>query len=153
MGRLGLLLVFGFLNFGALGIGSLFMGGGPSSDWYQQLNKAPWTPPGWLFGVAWTTIMLCFTFFMADLVMKEKSLWVWILFGVQFVTNIFWNYFFFNRHMTFIALVDLVVLTAIVWFMFFRFKGIVGMQSFFVTPYMIWLMIAVSLNAYAWLKN
>ena len=28
---------------------------GPGS-WYAGLDLAPWTPPGWLFGAAWTLL-------------------------------------------------------------------------------------------------
>ena len=53
------LFVFLLINFGALALGGLFTSDGVISDWYEQLNKAPWTPPGWVFGAAWTTIMVC----------------------------------------------------------------------------------------------
>jgi tryptophan-rich sensory protein len=59
------LVIFLFLNFGALAIGVTLMGDGASSDWYLQLNKAPWTPPGWSFGVAWTVIMIGFAIYMS----------------------------------------------------------------------------------------
>lgn len=153
MGRLGLILVFALLNFGALGVGGILMGEGPSSEWYQQLDKAPWTPPGWVFGFAWFTIMICFSFYMADLFQKENSSLVLWLFGLQFVTNILWNYIFFNQHMVLLALVNLTILTSVVWLLFFKYRGIVGLQSYLVAPYMIWLLIAVSLNAYVWIKN
>ena len=39
-------IVFLFLNFGALALGGIFAGSGAGSDWYNELNKAPWTPPG-----------------------------------------------------------------------------------------------------------
>ena len=64
---------FLFLNFGALALGGLFAGSGAGSNWYAELNKAPWTPPGWVFGFAWTTIMLCFSVYMATLYTKTKS--------------------------------------------------------------------------------
>lgn len=153
MGRLGLILVFALLNFGALGVGGILMGEGPSSEWYQQLDKAPWTPPGWVFGFAWFTIMICFSFYMADLIQKENSSLVLWLFGLQFVTNILWNYIFFNQHMVLLALVNLTILTSVVWLLFFKYRGTVGLQSYLVAPYMIWLLIAVSLNAYVWIKN
>ena len=51
-------LVFLIVNFVALGLGGMFTGSGVVSDWYQQLNQAPWTPPGWVFGAAWTSIMI-----------------------------------------------------------------------------------------------
>ena len=56
------------LNFGALAIGSYFTASGASSDWYQNLNKAPWTPAGWVFGAAWTSIMICYSVYMAYLI-------------------------------------------------------------------------------------
>ena len=58
-------ILFLVLNFAALGVGGLYSEGGATSDWYNELNRAPWTPPGWVFGVAWTFIMLCFAVYMA----------------------------------------------------------------------------------------
>ncbi|NRA92357.1 MAG: tryptophan-rich sensory protein, partial [Psychroserpens sp.] len=58
-------LVFAVINFSALGLGTILMGNGATSSWYQQLNKAPWTPEGWVFGAAWFTVMLCFSAYMA----------------------------------------------------------------------------------------
>jgi len=57
-------ILFLVLNFGALAVASLFTGNGVASNWYQHLNKAPWTPPGWMFGLAWTTIMICFALYI-----------------------------------------------------------------------------------------
>lgn len=59
------IIIFLVINFAALGIGSIFTGSGVPSEWYQSLIKAPWTPPGWMFGAAWTSIMICFSIFMA----------------------------------------------------------------------------------------
>ena len=43
------------------------MGEGASSNWYENLNKAPWTPKGWVFGFAWTFLMTCFAIYLAKL--------------------------------------------------------------------------------------
>ena len=59
------IIIFLIINFAALGIGSFLMGEGPSGEYYQSTNKAPWTPPGWVFGAAWTLIMVCFSVYMA----------------------------------------------------------------------------------------
>ena len=66
-------LIFLFLNFGALAVGALLMIEGPLDAWYQSLNKAPWTPPGWVFGFAWTTIMICYSFYMSVLWKRNES--------------------------------------------------------------------------------
>ena len=47
-------LIFLLFNFIALGLGSWMMADGPNSIWYEELSKAPWTPPGWMFGTAWS---------------------------------------------------------------------------------------------------
>ncbi len=55
-------IIFLVINFAALALGSIFTSAGVSSDWYTNLNQAPWTPPGWVFGAAWTSIMIFFAF-------------------------------------------------------------------------------------------
>ena len=75
---------FLFLNFVGLAIGSSFTGNGVSSVWYQNLVKAPWTPPGWVFGAAWSSIMIFFAIFMAYLTFKNLSpKKVYALYAVQ----------------------------------------------------------------------
>ena len=86
------IILFLVINFTALVIGGIFTNSGVPSEWYQSLNKAPWTPPGWFFGAAWTTIMICFSVYMAyatEIVRTKKTLIV--LFSVQWVLNVLWN--------------------------------------------------------------
>lgn len=61
------IIIFLAINFAALAIGGLSTSTGVSSDWYQTLNKAPWTPPGWVFGLAWSLIMICYAVYLAKL--------------------------------------------------------------------------------------
>ena len=90
------LLLFLLINFAALGIGGLFTGDGVSSEWYANLNKAPWTPPGWVFGFAWTTIMLCYAVYMALLwPSTDDKVFLVSLFSAQFLLNVLWNPVFF----------------------------------------------------------
>ena len=67
------LILFLIINFGGLALGSWLMNNGPNSDWYLNLDKAPWTPPGWVFGAAWTTIMVCFSVYLVFLFIKNFS--------------------------------------------------------------------------------
>lgn len=154
MSKIVWILIFLVLNFGALGIGSLLMNNGPTSNWYINLNRAPWTPPGWMFGVAWTTIMICFSVYMANLILKNDSKnFIWIVFAIQFVLNISWNYFFFNKHLTIMGFVNILLLTIIVGYFLFNFKEIMKLSSLWIAPYFIWLLIASSLNLYIVIKN
>ena len=143
------LLIFFVLNFAALGIGGLFTGQGVPSDWYQSLAKAPWTPPGWVFGAAWTTIMLAFSFFMAFLWEKSNSKSnLILLYAVQWVLNVAWNPTFFYAHQVLLGFVLISLLTALVAFFLFRFMPVLRWKSLFILPYFVWLLIASSLNLY-----
>ncbi len=130
------------------------MGDGPNSDWYKSLAIAPWTPPGWVFGVAWITIMVCFTFYMAQLwEVMDKSKSVVYFFGLQWVLNVIWNPVFFHFHQIFLGLIVIVFLSGLVIYFLFGFWSQLKLKSLWVLPYALWLLIATSLNAYILLNN
>ena len=148
-----ILILFLIINFGALGIGGVLQGEGARSTWYQELNIAPWTPPGWMFGVAWTMIMICFSFYMAYLSGSQTTYFLYILFAVQLILNIIWNPLFFRYHQVFIAMLVISALLLVVGFFLFRYIKILEWKSLFILPYFIWLIIATSLNGYILVKN
>ena len=141
------------LNFSALGIGSWLMNEGPVSDWYSSLNKAPWSPPGWVFGFAWTTIMLCFSLYMSCLTRAIPSRKVFVLFAVQWVLNTSWNFVFFNRHWVLLGLLVLLLLTALLGYLMTAYKSLLKGHTLLVFPYFVWLLVAISLNAYVFFCN
>ncbi|QFZ53642.1 tryptophan-rich sensory protein [Oceanihabitans sp. IOP_32] len=146
-------IIFLVLNFSALAAGSWLMDSGAQSIWYSNLNKAPWTPPGWAFGVAWTTIMICFSIYMAFLYKLANGLKLRTLFFIQLVLNISWNFLFFNQHLISLALIDIFLLTTVIGTFLFKYKTILGYTSLLILPYFIWLCIATSLNAYILIYN
>lgn len=153
MKQIKLTLLFLVINFGGLAIGNWLMDNGPMTDWYANLNKAPWTPPGWVFGVAWTTIMICFSIYLGKLFLVDNSQKMKVLFFVQFVLNVSWNYLFFNQHWVFLGLVNITFLTALLCLYFFKFSTKINHYKYLILPYMIWLCIATSLNLYVLIYN
>ena len=147
------LFLFLLLNFGALYIGGLYTSKGVPSEWYLQLNKAPWTPPGWMFGVAWFTIMVCFSIYLTLLwpQTEQKNTFI-TLYILQLFLNILWNPLFFRFHYTVAALFTIVGLTILIALYIFRYYKPGGM-TLLLAPYFIWLLIASSLNAYIVFKN
>ncbi|WP_372754466.1 TspO/MBR family protein [Mariniflexile sp.] len=145
--------VFLVINFGALVIGTLLMNNGPQTDWYMQLNKAPWTPPGWVFGAAWSTIMLCFSVYMAYLYSALPNTKVIMLFIVQFILNVSWNFIFFNQHLVTFGLVVILGLTSIVTILMYNYAKQLKFKTLLILPYFLWLCIACSLNLYILLYN
>ena len=153
MKKTGLFVIFLCINFGALGVGSWLMNNGPITAWYLQLNKAPWTPPGWVFGAAWTTLMICFSIYMMFLYAKMNSTKVKTLFLIQILLNVSWNYAFFNQHQVSLALINIVLLTILIFYFLVGFRSQLKLKSLLVLPYFIWLCIATSLNYYIYTYN
>lgn len=145
-------LGFLFLNFIGLAIGSLWTDSGVTSEWYSQLNKAPWTPPGWVFGFAWTTIMVCLSVWNSILWNnKDKDLQT--LYYFSWVLNVLWNPIFFLYHNLVLSSFVILILTFLIGFLLHdsRLKG--GWSYLLLLPYFIWLNIASSLNIYSWIMN
>lgn len=147
------IILFLIINFSALVIGSWLMNDGPQTAWYQNLNQAPWTPPGWVFGVAWTTIMICFSIYMAYLYKLVPNNKLKILFTIQFILNVIWNYIFFNQHLIALGLICIFLLTVVVGIFLFNYYGKLKSKTILILPYFIWLCIATSLNAYILFNN
>jgi benzodiazapine receptor len=150
-------LVFLVINFGALALGALLMGGSPAeNEWYNNLNKAPWTPPGWVFGFAWTIIMICYSIYMARVFVEFKGKLLrqlMILFTLQFITNVLWNPLFFNWHLVLPALLVLTLLIVILVIIHLNFSGWRKFNNLLIAPYLLWLLIAFSLNLYVLILN
>lgn len=148
------LLLFGILNFSALALGGLFTGPGVRSDWYQHLQQAPWTPPGWVFGFAWTLIMVCYSFFLALKFTQNKfNRTEWIGYGLSWSLNVLWNPVFFHLHQTRIAIFLLSALLAELLREFLSAPKPLQTARFLLSPYILWLFIACSLNLYICLNN
>ena len=146
------IILFLIINFGALAIGRSFTDA--SSDWYQNLNKAPWNPADWVFGLAWTLIMICFSVFMAYLTkMNLNTKKIWILFSIQWILNVAWNLIFFKFHLITIGLIEISLLTSLITYLYIHFRKELKAKTLLIFPYLIWLFIASSLNAYIAIYN
>ena len=149
-------LIFLVLNFGALGLGSLLIGNITGNQWYTDLNKAPWTPPGWVFGAAWFSIMVAFSLYMyhvSGTVPANELRRLYLLYAAQWVLNVAWNPVFFRLHMVWPGLIVIVALTILVGYFLIWGKNVAGTQTLWVLPYFLWLLIATSLNGYIALRN
>ena len=155
--KAALILIFGVLNFVGLALGSMATGPGVASDWYAGLAKAPWTPPGWVFGAAWTTVMLGFTWFMAAAwhqLARGRGRQRWaVMFAAAWLLNVAWNPIFFGWQETEMALVEILALFATIALMAARAWPALGAAKWGIAPYLMWLTVAVSLNAYVVFQN
>jgi translocator protein len=150
-------ILFIVINFICLGIGNIPTMKGVLEDWYALGNQAPWTPPGWFFGVAWSTIMIAFGFYMTSVIdnlLKKEKKQIIILYVTSCILNILWCYLFFGSQLILIGLITIVILFILtLYFGYYALKIKKPLSFILVSPYFTWLAIATSLNAYFYIYN
>jgi benzodiazapine receptor len=146
------LLFFLLVNFSGLALGSLWTDPGVNSEWYQNIIKAPWTPPGFVFGFSWTLIMICFSIFKTNLYEKNDGSYNPIILLSWFL-NIIWNPLFFYLHWTWVSACVIILLTLVLGFLIHENRKRYKYQWLLLLPYFIWLNIATSLNLFTALVN
>ncbi len=152
----GVLITFILICFGVAWIGAQVSPGIASSEWYDQLNKPDWNPPGWLFGPVWTLLytMMAFAAWRIWKLLgftdgkKELS-----LFAIQLFLNGLWSQLFFNAQSPGLAFAEiLLLLTAIIATTIFFYKKD-SIAGWLMVPYILWVAFATVLNATIWLIN
>jgi len=147
MNRL-LLWLFLVINFGALTLWWALQWDWATSEWYMSLARAPWTPPGWVFWFAWTLIMICFSIYLARLFSLPYWWSLIVLYVMHLILNIAWSYTFFVQHDIVLALIIISLLFVTVLIFAFAYHHLQWLWTWLLAPYIVWLCIAISLNAY-----
>jgi translocator protein len=115
-------------------------------DWYLALSKPNWTPPGWVFPVAWTLLYLCMSASAARVAALPATGLALALWSVQIAFNTLWTPVFFGLHRIRAAMVIMVFLWSSVaaTLLAFAMHDITATLLFF--PYLVWVSIAAALN-------
>jgi translocator protein len=124
-------------------------------NWYENLVRAPWTPPNLTFPIVWTCLYALMGV-SAWLVFRDgfaDRRWALALFLFQLVLNGLWSWLFFGQHWVGLALVELIVLWFVVLATLFAFWSFSLLAGGLMIPYLLWLTIAISLNGYIWKAN
>jgi tryptophan-rich sensory protein len=136
-------LVFLFACMAAGLAGSLF----PPGRWYSELNKPVWTPPNWVFPVAWPILYLLMSYSGATLASLESAGSALALWALQISLNTLWTPVFFglkNLKLGLIIIFLLLMSVAISTYVFWLYSWIAGLLFL---PYLAWVTFAAALNA------
>jgi translocator protein len=125
--------------------------------WYDGLRKPSFTPPGYLIGIIWTSLFALMgisLFLVIDQSVNGQDVLVpFLLFAVQLILNITWNYFFFARRSPLLGLVEITLLWASIAATIVAFWGVSVIAALLLIPYIAWVSIAAALNASIWSQN
>ena len=134
--------------------GLLSMGG--MERYSETVIKPPLTPPDWLFPVVWTILYTLMGFGVARIwrspASSERSKGL-NLYIAQLIVNFFWSLIFFNAQAFGFAVLWLILLWLLVYFMIQSFYKTDKNAALLQIPYLIWLTFALYLNIAVWFLN
>lgn len=129
----------------------------PASNWYANLNKPSFNPPGWIFGPVWMVLYI---------LMAVSAAMVWqnglagpkvrialALYMVQLVLNTLWTPFFFGLKIPLLAFIDILLLWAAIILTIITFLRVSRYAALLIAPYLIWTTFAAVLNFSLWYLN
>ena len=122
--------------------GSLF----PPGQWYSELNKPTWTPPNWIFPVAWPILYLCMSYSGATLAYIDGAGSALALWALQIALNTLWTPVFFGLENIKAGLIIILLLflsVAICTYVFWMHSFLSGLLFL---PYLAWVTFAAALN-------
>jgi len=124
--------------------------------WFPTLQRPPLAPPNWVFGPVWTVLYI---------LMAVAAWLVWrrrhevdvrrplLLFSVQLALNLLWSALFFYLQNPAAALIEIVVLWALIATTLVAFWRVSRWAGLLLIPYLAWVTFATYLNFGFWVLN
>lgn len=125
-------------------------------DFYLDLARPEWSPPGWLFGPVWTTLYVLMGI-AAWVVWRERG-WQGArgalgLFLAQLALNALWSWLFFAWREGALALAEIIVLAAFIVATMVAFARVRTLAAVLLVPYLAWVLFATALTFSLWRAN
>ena len=139
--------------FAALSVGCLALGGWLTSlgfgPWYDDLPKPPFQPPAAAFGPVWTTLFMLLAVATWQVARRGAPARTALrLYAIQLVLNIGWSLLFFTLHQPGWALLEILVLDAVVVAMVWAYGRVHRPSGWMLVPYAVWLGLASTINGW-----
>ncbi len=125
-------------------------------EWYLQLRKPVWTPPGYLFGPVWTFLYAAMGV-SAWMVWQQhgfgRARFALSLFIAQLVLNGAWTWIFFGLHALGAAFLEITILWLLILATLIAFWRKQKVAAILLIPYLIWVGFASVLTYTIWQLN
>ncbi len=135
-------------------------------DWYLQINKPAWTPPGLYIGLVWTVLFVLLA--IAGILVWKKMprpapsgagargrgfTMFAVIFFVNLGLNALWSYLFFSAHLLPAAFFEALVLGLSVLLLIILSWKSVRAAAWMLVPYCVWVFFAAYLTYVVWMMN
>ena len=127
-----------------------------AGDFYAELTRPTWAPPGWLFGPVWSTLYI---------LMGVAAWLVWriggfagartalTLFILQLAVNALWSWLFFVWHLGGFAFAEVLLLWCLILATLLTFRRVSVLAAILLLPYLAWVTFASVLTFAVWRLN
>ena len=133
----------------AASTGSLF----PTGDWYKSLKKPSWTPPNWLFPIAWTIFYTVLAYTGTRIAVLENNSIAIGFWALHISLNTLWTPVFFGLKKIKIGMVIMSLLWMSTLSLIISIFFIDVFTGWIILPYMFWVTYAAALNLSLLMKN
>lgn len=150
---------FGLVGWLLLTLCAAAVGGFASAsagEFYRELVRPSWAPPGWVFGPVWT-VLYALMGIAAWLVWRARGFAgagsALVLFIAQLAANALWSWLFFAWRLGGLAFAEILLLGFLIlatMISFWRSSNVAGALLF---PYLVWVSFASALNFALWRLN
>ena len=148
------LIVWLVISFAAVSIGAI--ASAHARDFYQELARPLWSPPGSVFGPVWALLYTIMAL-SAWLVWREggwhanrKAL---LIFLGQLSFNVLWSWLFFAWRFGAGAFIEIIVLCLLIAWTISQFWGRQRLAAVLLIPYFCWCSFAATLCFTIWQMN
>tara|TARA_Y100001933_G_C18812125_1_gene485503 strand:+ start:134 stop:580 length:447 start_codon:yes stop_codon:yes gene_type:complete len=125
----------------------------PTGEWYKSLKKPSWTPPDWLFPIAWTIFYTSLAFSGSRIALIDNNGLAIGFWALHLCINTLWTPVFFGLKKIKIGMFVMILLwISTVFLIFFTFQ-LDLIAGWVILPYIVWVSYAAALNFSLLLKN
>ncbi|MEL7117006.1 MAG: TspO/MBR family protein [Pseudomonadota bacterium] len=118
----------------------------PPGPWYESLEKPSWTPPDWLFPLAWTTLYICMAVAATRVALLPGNGIALALWSLQIALNTLWTPIFFGLQKLKAGMVVLAFLWLAVVLCCVALWSLDWVAGALFLPYIAWVTTAGALN-------
>ena len=150
-------LIIAILACEAIGFTSGLIGSAAMNTWFDNLQKPSWNPPAYLFAPVWTLLYalmgIAFWLIWKNETPAANKRSAYVAFALQLFLNFWWSIIFFRFQSPFFALIEILMLLAIILLTIFHFSKISKTAAYLLVPYVLWVSFASFLNYTLWSLN
>lgn len=127
-----------------------------AGEFYRELQRPPWAPPGWLFAPVWS-ILYVLMGVSAWLIWRARGLdgaaSALGLFLIQLAANALWTWLFFWWRQGGLAFAEVLLLWVLIVATIKLFWDVRPLAAILLIPYLVWVSFASALTLAMWQLN